>query len=429
MEATNKIQIVRVEIVRDFDKSYYANLYDENGVCHNLSKEYTDFRTLKTLCKKEYGVNLPNLSQIGFETHGRKSYAYISTETPQISTETAETVNVSAEGENAAERAGNKPERKIKYFHYTPEQLKRYIIDVYDKRANGEWVLDHQEDSDHGYFDVIDDKVIYWHNKPANSFSYANMDFNSPTCGRCFQINGTYQKDRYKVSDEILMEFMCGHTYRTIQKHITYDKGKYEHCYTIKDGYGDFNVNDFSYTLDGIMQRFNDCYKDSATIIWQSPEFAPQSPGTPQTVECAAEGDKSDAKHAKAITMLNAKLVKLQNEAHKYDDCNRLSRKLYFSDAKRQVRIEEQCTAINAALALLNGKQWHELDIYNVVLMSVNSRNSEKDKMLEYAYSGGLYEKQKALMYAFETSLPICKKQIFEAIQMQIKNSRLAQTA
>lgn len=109
MEATNKPRIVRVEIVRDFDKSYYANLYNENGVCHNLSKEYTDFRTLKTLCKKEYGVNLPNLSQIGFETHGRKSYAYISTETPQISTETAETVNVSAEGEKVAERAENKP--------------------------------------------------------------------------------------------------------------------------------------------------------------------------------------------------------------------------------------------------------------------------------------------------------------------------------
>lgn len=101
-------QIVRVEIVRDFDKSYYANLYDENGGSHNLSKEYTDFRTLKTLCKKEYGVNLPNLSQIEFETYGRKSYAYINTETPQISTETAETVNVSAEGETAAERAENK---------------------------------------------------------------------------------------------------------------------------------------------------------------------------------------------------------------------------------------------------------------------------------------------------------------------------------
>lgn len=100
---TEAPRIVRVEIVRDFDKSYYANLYGENGGCHNLSKEYTDFRTLKTLCKKEYGVNLPNLSQIEFETHGRKSYAYISTETPQISTGTAEPVNASVEGEKEAE--------------------------------------------------------------------------------------------------------------------------------------------------------------------------------------------------------------------------------------------------------------------------------------------------------------------------------------
>lgn len=105
MEATTKIQIVRVEIVRDFDKSYYANLYDENGGSHSLSKEYTDFRTLKTLCKKEYGVNLPNLSQIELEKYGRKSYAHISTETPQISTEATETVNVSVEGEKEAERA------------------------------------------------------------------------------------------------------------------------------------------------------------------------------------------------------------------------------------------------------------------------------------------------------------------------------------
>lgn len=111
---TETPQIVRVEIVRDFDGSYYANLHDANGNGYSLSEEYTDFCTLKTLCKKEYGVCLPNLSQIEFETHGRKSYAYISTETPQISTESAETVNVSAEGENAK----NEPIKHI------PEVLK-----------------------------------------------------------------------------------------------------------------------------------------------------------------------------------------------------------------------------------------------------------------------------------------------------------------
>lgn len=149
---------------------------------------------------------------------------------------------------------------------------------------------------------------------------------------------------------------------------------------------------------------------------------------TPQTAECIAEDYKSDAKYAPEIAMLKIKFAKLKKEEHKYDDRNMLSRKLYYSDAKRQVRIGEQCTAIEAALKILNGKQWHELDIYNIVLMSVNSRNSEKAKMLDYAYSGELSEKAKALIFAFETSLPICKKQTFNAMRMQIKYSRLARS-
>lgn len=105
--AAEALQIVRVEIVRDFDKSYYANLYDSEGEAHNLSKEYTDFRTLKKLCKEEYGVSLPNLSEVEFEEHGRKSYAYISTETPLQSTQAAETVNVSEEPQSEPREAEN----------------------------------------------------------------------------------------------------------------------------------------------------------------------------------------------------------------------------------------------------------------------------------------------------------------------------------
>lgn len=292
---TETPRIVRVEIVRDFDKSYYANLYGENGGCHNLSKEYTDFRTLKTLCKKEYGVNLPNLSQIEFETHGRKSYAYISTETPQISTETAEAVNVSMEDEKETERAENAPKRKIQYFHYTPEQLKRYIIDVYEKNANGEWVLQpyRQIDTDKCFWNVINGKIGEW-DRMQEKFIEVNMDFNSPTCGRCFKINRTYQQDYFIVSNEKLLEFTINGNYYYIQKQ-TYSKGKHRWCYTIMDAYGDFAVDDFSYTKRGIMQRFNKWWKKNATIIWQAsetPTEPPQSPETPQTVECTTDTPK-----------------------------------------------------------------------------------------------------------------------------------------
>lgn len=214
------------------------------------------------------------------------------TETPQISTETSETVNVSAEDEKKAERAENTPERKIKYFHYTPEQLKRYIIDVYEKYANGEWVLQphKQIDTDKCFWNVINGKIGEW-DRRQEKFIEVNMDFNSPTCGRCFRVNRTYQKYDFIVSNEKLLEFTINGNYYYIQKQ-TYNKGKHRWCYTIMDAYGYFAVDDFSYTKRGIMQRFNKWWKKNATIIWQSPEFAPQSPETPQTTECTAEPRK-----------------------------------------------------------------------------------------------------------------------------------------
>lgn len=216
------------------------------------------------------------------------------TDTPQIPTESTETVNVSSGGENTAERAGNAPERKIKYFHYTPEQLKRYIIDVYEKYANGEWVLQphKQKDTDAGLWDVVGGKIGYWTNWRREKFSEVNMDFNSPTCHVCYKINRTYQKDDFIVSNEKLLEFTIGGNYYYIQKQ-TYSKGKHRWCYTIMDAHGDFAVNDFSYTKREILQRFNKWWKKNATIIWRSSEFAPQSPETPQAVECTTDAPES----------------------------------------------------------------------------------------------------------------------------------------
>ncbi len=272
-----------------------------------------------------------------------------STETPRISTESAETVNVSAEGENKAERAiyafiskaettldkikqkclnreiyvedasryefmvcmaisnfvnkhknrptepSQSPERKIKYFHYTPEQLKRYIIDVYEKNAKDEWkLLPHKQmDTDKCFCDVIDGKIGEWDSR-RKKFIELNMDFNSPTCGRCFKINRTYQKDNFIVSDEKLLEFTVNGNYYYIQRQ-TYSKGKHRWCYTIMDAHGDFAVDDFSYTKKGIIQRFNKWWKKYATIIWKASESStetPKSPETPQTVECTADTPK-----------------------------------------------------------------------------------------------------------------------------------------
>lgn len=59
---------MKIEIVRDFDGSYYVN---------GLSlPEYVSYFTLKQEAKKQ-GYILPNVSELSFIKYGRKSYAHI----------------------------------------------------------------------------------------------------------------------------------------------------------------------------------------------------------------------------------------------------------------------------------------------------------------------------------------------------------------
>ena len=74
------MKITKIEIVRNFDGSYYANLTDTNGYHHTLSAEYINYNKLKNLCRAEYGVELPPRASLKFEKHGRKDFAYY---TPQ----------------------------------------------------------------------------------------------------------------------------------------------------------------------------------------------------------------------------------------------------------------------------------------------------------------------------------------------------------
>lgn len=162
------------------------------------------------------------------------------------------------------------PYMKKHIFHYTEEQLRRYIIDVYEKNGNDEWVLRPYEqiDTDKTLYDVVDGKIGYWDTSHRDKFTELNMDFNSTTCYKCFRINRTYQKTHYIVSNEIILEFMVCGRYYYIQKQ-TYSCGKHRWCYTINDRTGDFCVDDFSYTKKGIMERFNKYYKKHARIINQ----------------------------------------------------------------------------------------------------------------------------------------------------------------
>lgn len=79
LEQSDKL-IYNCEIVKDFDGSYYANLFINGQFCCGLP-EYVDYKTLKQAIALK-GVQLPNISELRFERYGRKSYAHFNSEIP-----------------------------------------------------------------------------------------------------------------------------------------------------------------------------------------------------------------------------------------------------------------------------------------------------------------------------------------------------------
>ena len=65
----------RVEIVKDHDGSYYANV-TINGKMVGGLPEYVPYRKLKAAIKENCGIELPSLSTLDFHCIGRKKYAY-----------------------------------------------------------------------------------------------------------------------------------------------------------------------------------------------------------------------------------------------------------------------------------------------------------------------------------------------------------------
>lgn len=112
------------------------------------------------------------------------------------------------------------------------------------------------------------------------------------------------------------------------------------------------------------------------------------------------------------IKKLVEKKMQLETEMHKYDDRCRMSRKMLFTDMRRQVRNMRKCRVIDAAISLINDG-FGNVDVYDAVLYGIADTRADKDHLLGKSNSMYLNERKEALREAFETSLPICKKQVF----------------
>ena len=74
----NKID---VEIVRDFDGTYYANIVKNNELVDGLP-EYVNYRTLKQAIRDKINFQILPLKALKFERLGRKQYAYFNNYEP-----------------------------------------------------------------------------------------------------------------------------------------------------------------------------------------------------------------------------------------------------------------------------------------------------------------------------------------------------------
>ena len=65
-----------IEIVKDFDGSYYANITVDGNFVYGLP-ENVSYRTLKSAVRKKLGIILPNVDMLEWKTLGRKRFANI----------------------------------------------------------------------------------------------------------------------------------------------------------------------------------------------------------------------------------------------------------------------------------------------------------------------------------------------------------------
>lgn len=71
-----------LEVVQDFDGTYYANLTIDSKEVKGLP-EHVDYNTLKEAIKNKTGISILNRNDMKFQQHDRKKYAYIDTTQPR----------------------------------------------------------------------------------------------------------------------------------------------------------------------------------------------------------------------------------------------------------------------------------------------------------------------------------------------------------
>ena len=93
----------------------------------------------------------------------------------------------------------------------------------------------------------------------------------------------------------------------------------------------------------------------------------------------------------------------------------RLNRTRYMGSMRKQQEITRKMAALETAIAVLEGP-FHQADIAKGVLLGISDQRPDKDELWQLASSWSVADRWKACQALFETSLPICKKEIIKFV-------------
>lgn len=140
--------------------------------------------------------------------------------------------------------------------------IKQFKVIRYEKYSNGEWKEEKKIDSGRSYF-IIDEQL---YSRCDDSLLPMNMDFDSKTCGACYQIAEEIIDTRKITNNEIL--FTCnGVSSLSLHKQSYSDNTCF---YSLQDcqghyklAYGSRNINDLINRLDKEIEAHKKSVKDS----------------------------------------------------------------------------------------------------------------------------------------------------------------------
>ena len=129
--------------------------------------------------------------------------------------------------------------------------LNVYEIILYEKRSNGDWVKKETFLSGRSYF-LIDGKIYH---RLDNGLFELNMDFDSASCGACYQVGEEVTNTIKITGNQILFVSMSPYNnYNYLELHKqSYSNGT---CfYSLKDENKNFNVNRGSSELCEVIKQ------------------------------------------------------------------------------------------------------------------------------------------------------------------------------